>query len=241
MINIDKFKTFIDAISNKNGRGTTTPTQFNSIIERALFAWTNGQISNDKQYAPGNPIPQTSMDLDSLSQARLRHLKKMVNIRVVNGVAELPNGANTDLNGEVMQEMWIVSKLSHKYANNGTTILKGIKIIKDLDWDERISSDIVMPTKKRAIASMQSDSLLIEPKALINLVNLSYYRNPNTPKWAYDMTTGRPVYDEINSVNLDAPKSAFNSVAMMALEFMGIKIREAELVQAANSLNNKGV
>ena len=241
MINIDNFKTFIDAISNKNGRGTTTPKQFNSIVERALFAWTNGQISNDKQYSPGNPIPQTSMDLDSLSQARLRHLKKMVGLRVVDGVAELPNGVNTDLNGEVMEEMWIVSKLSHKYANNGVSILKKIDIVKDLDWDDRISSDIIMPTKKRAIASMQSDSLLIEPKALINLVNLSYYRNPNTPKWAYDMTTGRPVYNEDDSINIDAPKSAFNSIAMIGLEFMGIKIREAELVQTATSLNNQGV
>jgi hypothetical protein len=241
MINIDKFKTFIDAISNKNGRGTTTPAQYNSIVERALFAWTNSQVSNDKQYSPGQPISQTSMDLDSLSEARLRHLKKSVNIMVSNGIANLPNGVSTDLNGDIMPEMWIISRLSHKYSSNGTLIQKKIERIKDMYWDDRLSSDIVFPTKKRAIANMQSDSLMIEPKALINLVTLTYIRNPNTPKWAYDITNARPVYNEADSENIDAPKSAFNDIAMLALGFMGVKIRDADLVQAANSFEKQGV
>jgi hypothetical protein len=98
-----------------------------------------------------------------------------------------------------------------------------------------------MPTKKRAVANMQSDYILVEPKSLINLVTLTYFRNPNTAKWAFDEVNGRPVYNESDSENIDAPKSAFNDIAMLALGFMGVKIRDAELVQAANSFENKGV
>ncbi len=241
MINIDKFKTFIDAISNKNGRGTTTPSQYNAIVERAVFAWTNNQVSNNKQYSADAAKSQTSMELDSLSMSRLRHLKKSVNIRVIDGEAELPNGTSTDLNGDVMPDLWVFSRLSHKYSANGVLIQKKIDVLKDMNWDDRLSSSMIPPTKKRAIANMQSDSLLIEPKSLINLVTLTYFRNPNAPVWAYNEVNSRPVYNETNSVNIDAPKSAFNEIAMIALGFMGIKIRDAELVQASNSFENKGV
>jgi FMN phosphatase YigB (HAD superfamily) len=45
----------------------------------------------------------------------------------------------------------------------------------------------------------------------------------------------------INSIDIDAPESAMNEIAMMTLELIGIKIRDAELLQAATSMENKGI
>jgi hypothetical protein len=241
MINIDRFKTFVYLIANKNGRGTLTPSQFNSATERALFAWTNNQVSNQKQYAPGRPVSQTSMQLDQASIDRLRHLKEVRDIRVINGEMPIPNGVNTDVNSEVMPDYWSHSRLSHRYQSNGKIVTRPISVVNDNEWALSLGSEIVAPTKKRAIANYQSEIALIEPSNLINLVTLSYIRNPNTPVWAYTIVNNRPVYDSSNSVDLDAPESAFNEIAMIMLEFIGIRIREPELVQAAAGLENKGV
>lgn len=241
MINIDKFKTFVFTVANKGGRGTLSPTQFNSITKQALFAWTNNQLSNQKQYQPGQPFSQTSLDLDQASIDRLRHLKETRDIRVISGEMPLPDGVNTDINGSIMPSYWTHSKLSHRYQSHGNIVTQPIKVINDNQWATRLGSDIVFPTKKRAIGNYQSDKVIVEPSSLINLVTLSYVRNPNTPIWAYDVTNSRPVYNATNSVDLDAPEQAFNEIAMIALELIGIKIREQELVQAAAGLENKGV
>jgi len=241
MINIDKFKTFVFTVANKSGRGTLSPAQFNSITKQALFAWTNNQLSNQKQYQLGQPISQTSLDIDQASIDRLRHLKETRDIRVINGEVEIPDGIKTDVRGSVMPSYWTHSRLSHKYQSHGNIVTHPIEVVNDNQWAIRLGSNIVVPTKKRAIGNYQSDKILIEPSNLINLVTLSYIRNPNTPIWAYDVTNNRPAYNAANSTDLDAPEQAFNEIAMIALELIGIKIREQELVQAATGLENKGV
>lgn len=241
MINIDKFKNFFYLVANKSGRGTVTPSQFNDITERSVVAWTNNQISNQKQYQPGNPMPTTSLDLDQASIDRLRHLKEIRTIAVSNGEMPIPNGVNTDINGDIMPSYWTHSRLSHKYQSNGKIVTQPIQIIKDNEWATVLSSNIVAPTKKRAVANITSDKVLIEPANLINLVTLSYVRVPRIPKWAYTLTNNRPVYDSANSVDIDAPEQAFNEIIMIGLELLGVRIREQELFQYASSLENKGI
>ena len=241
MINIDEFKTFFYLIANKAGRGTLTPAQFNSIVKQALFAWTNNQVSNQKEYQPGQPIPRTSLDLDQASLDRLRHLKETRDIKVTGGEMPIPDGVNKDMNNQVMPEYWTLSKLTHKYQSNGKIVTHPITIVKDNEWAINLGSSIIAPTKKRAIANIQSNDFLIEPSNLINLVTLTYVRIPNTPEWAYTVSNNRPVYDAVNSVDIDAPPQAFNEIAMIGLELMGIRIREQELIQAAAGLENKGV
>lgn len=240
MINIDKFKTFLYTVANKSGKGTLTPVQFDSITERALYAWTNNQLSNQKQYNQ-EAKSQTSFELDTISIEKVHHLKENRSIRVVDGMMGLPEGTNTDVNSVIMPTMWFPSRMTHKYQSNGVVKTKPITIVKDFEWALNLDSNIVAPTKAHAIANYQSNYLLIEPSDSIILINFVYARNPLTPIWAYTVTNNRPVYDSANSVNIDAPESAFNEIAMLALEFLGIRIREEELVQAALGMENKGV
>jgi len=153
----------------------------------------------------------------------------------------IPNGLNKDINNQSMPEYWTLSRLTHKYQSNGNIVKQPIVVVKDNEWAMNLGSSIIAPTKKRAIANIQSDKFLIEPSNLINMVNLTYIRVPETPVWGYNVTNNRPVYDSSKSTNLDAPQQAFNEIAMITLEFIGIRIREQELIQAASGMENKGV
>jgi|GEM_PF-2901687 len=241
MINIDKYKKFVYLEANKSGRGTLSPTEFNSTAKSSLYAWTNNQVSNQKQYQPNQPISQTSLDVDQLAIEKLKHLKETYDIRVINGLMSTPNGVNTDVNGVIMPDMWIYSRMLHKYQSNGRIANSTIEVVKDSEWGLRLESSIVFPTKSRAIANFQNNHLLIEPANLINLVNFTYVRNPIVPEWKYTVVNGRPLYDSVNSVDLDAPESAMNEIAMINLELIAMRIREQELGQSAANLEQKGI
>ena len=240
MINIDKFKDFIYLVANKSGRGTLTPAQFNTATERGLYAWTNNQVANQKQFQPGSPISQTSFEMDAIATEKLRHLKENRDVRVISGKMFLPDGTNTDVNGEIMPGMWFPSRISHKYTFKGNIKNPAIEIVKDSEWNLRLGSYIVEPSTGYPIGNYQSNYLLIAPSSII-ITNFVYVRNPTKPVWGYTTTNSRPLYDAATSVDLDAPESAMNEIAMIVLEFIGIRIREQELVQAAAGLENKGV
>ncbi len=240
MININKFKKFIYFVANKNGRGTLTPSDFDSATERGLYAWTQNQLSNQKEYQIGVPNSQTSLELDQASIDKLRHLKELRSIKVTGGKMPIPNGVIKDLNGNIMPDYWRYSKIMHKYQKASKTVRRQLEIIKDSEFGDRVDSDIVPPTKKRAIGLFQNTYVEIEPSSAITLVTLTYIRNPKPPVWAYTVENNRPVYNEADSTDVDAPQSAFNEIAMITLQFLGIHIREQELVQAAMAIGNKG-
>lgn len=240
MINIDKFKEFVYLEANKSGRGTLTPSQFNSAVKSALYSWTSNQIGNQKQFQSGNPVSQTSFELDSISTEKLRHLKEVRNIRVVNGKMYLPDGVNVDVNTEIMPTMWFPSRLSHKLLSHGKVLNPNIEIVKDSEWNIRLNSSIVAPSSKYAIGNYQNEYLLVEPSSIIT-ATFVYVRNPNTPIWGYTVTNGRPAYNSATSTDIDAPESTSNEIAMITLQLLGIRNREAELAQAAAGLENKGV
>jgi hypothetical protein len=238
MINIDKFKKFVSYVSNKNGRGTITPEQFNTSVERVLFAWTNKQIGDSDQ-----ANPKSNMDIDQVSMEKLRHLKEHREFRVISRSLKTPNGIDVrDLHSNIAPKYWFLSALSHKvsyndFEGNFQSSYREIDIVKDSEFAVRDSSKIKPPTIKKAIAVLRADDFEISP-SLVKIAKLVYIRDPEIPLWAYDMINKRPVYNATNSTDIDAPISAWNELAMIYLQYLGIHIRENELVQYAVSQEN---
>jgi len=238
MINIDKFKKFVYFAANKNGRGTITPAQFNLVTEQALNAWTNKQIGDIDQAAS-----KTSLDLDQVSMEKLRHLKEHRFFKVENGLLLTPNGIDVyDLNTDLAPAYWFFSALSHRITYNDTdgnlvNHLKEINIIKDSELAVLTSSQINYPTHKHPVAVLRAKDFELYPSS-IHRAKLDYIREPLTPEWKYTMVSERPVYDSANSIDVDAPPKAFIEISMIALEYMGIHIRENELIQFAAMQEN---
>ena len=238
MINIDKFKTFLFFVANKSGKGTITPSQFNLLAEQSLTAWTNKQIGDVDQ-----TNPRTSLDLDQVAQEKLRHLKEHRNFRVNNGILLTPDGSTVvDINTEVAPAYWFFSALTHRLSYNDTdgqliSYHKEINIVKDGEFALRSSSQIKPPTHKHPISVLRAKDFEIAPLS-INIVKLVYLRHPNTPAWAYTIVNKRPVYDSNSSTDIDAPQSALNELTMIACEYLGIHIREQQLIQFAAMQEN---
>lgn len=240
MININDFKIFLFNVANKNGRGTITPSQFNSFAEQGLMAWYNQKIG----MKDSNGVPISMVDINQLNIEDLNDIREERRLLSHLGTVLIPDGTTYDLNGDLAPAYWTFGSLTFDYHQNKngekSITERPIEIVKDNEWGKRTSSTIVAPNMKRPIAKFLSGKLSVRPKALTS-VNLTYLRYPKVPVWNYTIVNGRPVYDSASSVDMEAPKEAFNNIAMLCLGFMGINLREQDLVQYANLNENKGI
>jgi len=92
----------------------------------------------------------------------------------------------------------------------------------------------------KVIAAFYSDYIQFYPTKVQTAI-LTYLRKPIDPVWAFTVSNGRPVYDAANSVDLEAPDEVANEIIMMAASYLGINLREPELIQYSEMLKNQGV
>jgi len=240
MINIDKFKTFFFNVANKNGRGTITPSQFNSFVEQGLMAWYNQRLGA----RDSSGLPMSLMGINQQNVEDLSDIKEERRLLSHLGTVLIPDGTTYDLNGDLAPKYWTFGSLSFDYHQNKggvkTLTERPIEVVKENDWYSRMSSSIVAPSMKRPIAKFLSGKISVRPKSLTS-VTLTYLRYPNTPKWGYTIVNNRPVYDSASSTDIEAPEEAFNNIAMICLGFLGINLREQDLVQYGNLNENKGI
>jgi hypothetical protein len=111
--------------------------------------------------------------------------------------------------------------------------------ITDAEVGNILTSSINEPTMRYPYCSYYSDYVQVYPKDLAK-VTFTYLREPAEPKWAYTVVNGRPVYDASNSVDVEAPEDAMNEIAFIALGYLGIHIRESELIQYSELQQQKG-
>lgn len=236
MINIDKFRTFFMNVANKSGRGTITPAQFNSFVEQGVQSFYNKRVG----VRDSNGLPMSLKDINQMNMENLDDLKLSIPLLSTLGDVLIPNGTTYDLNGLIAPKYWTFGSLgfNYHYAKDNSVEERPIEIVKENDWLKRTSSTITAPTLKYPIARFLGGKIQVRPKSL-SKVHLTYYRYPNTPKWAYIIVNSRPQYDSVNSVDIEANEDAFNEIAMLCLGYLGINLREQDLFQYANATENK--
>ena len=69
----------------------------------------------------------------------------------------------------------------------------------------------------------------------IKKVLVYFYKNTNTPKWSYVTVAGKPVHDSSSSSEFRISSRCHGEIVVKILEYLGVSIREADVVQYAQS------
>ena len=120
---------------------------------------------------------------------------------------------------------------------------KGVDIVRNSEVPKFLGSHIYKKALKKKdyiMASVYNKQIRVYPKD-VQRVNLTYLRKPIAPYWAFTVQNNRPVYDPINSVDTEAPDDVMNEIMMMALSYLGINLREPELIQYSEMAKAQGV
>lgn len=245
MININEHKEFVFDVANKNGRGTVSPARYNRYTERALMEWTMKQYGNQQEYQVGRPIPRIAWQNTQHSTDNLRHLLEVREQYLTSSGITIPDGVAVDATNQVMPEYLHFSSLRtviiYQVGGSISTIERPVDIVNDDELGDRMISKIVAPSAQYPVGKFESDKILVYPSNAAQKVKLTYLRQPNKPVWGYNLVNNRPVYDSAQSTDIDAPKEAFNAIAMGVLNFMGVSLREQDLVAYAQSNKQGGI
>jgi hypothetical protein len=78
----------------------------------------------------------------------------------------------------------------------------------------------------------------VYPNTIISAISADYIRYPLAPKWTWvSLSGGEPVFDQsaLDYQDFELPLSDENNLIIKILQYAGLTIREAEIVQAAKS------
>lgn len=229
---INEVKQLVDYISRKNNSATLNPEQFNLILHRAQMTKFMELYGNPMDYQVGNPVPKIAYEVTQKISDDLRAFKKQPNVIL-------------DRSGHLALPSDYVHLISLRYKTgtnvDGVVVPKYVDI-KIIDEDKeyyRLGSGIVAPTKKFPIGVLKSDYVQIYPTN-ITTVQLSYLSQPPKPVWGYTMINNRPVFNAATSVDLLWPDVVINDIVILALSYVGISIKDGDLLNYTQQQKAQG-
>lgn len=236
-MNIDEVYKTIQFIVRKNSTGgSIDPAQFNRIINRAQMTKFMRSYGNEQEYMPGKPIPRIAFQI---TQSVTDELKAFIE----NGNLILDSDGQVDYPDDYVHAIpGLGYKTSVNNANGVGTVLKYVPIeIVDSQFEYyRLSSNIVNPTRTTPMCVFKGSYIQFYPKN-IGPVFFPYLREPRQAVWGYTISSGRPVYDPTTSVDLEWPDVNINSIISLACGYIGISIKDADVMGYATGTYNQGV
>lgn len=241
MINIDTFKKSVLAQANKDMAGfKPNPNDFNAFVQDALRETYNFLFGNPNTYQQGRATSVVSHEKSRWVAEAERLLITRQEMPVASNLLLIPDGSTVlNTSGVVAPAFRHLDKILTYYIPAGTSTLKKreVRVLPSRDIQRVLDSEINYPTQKNPVAELTNNGYIIYPSA--DYVEMVYLRQPATPVWAYTVDATlparerRPVYDPVNSVDIDLPDEMQNLLKERVLYQMGVRERDPFLVQSS--------
>lgn len=264
MININELKQLVEYIANKHQSGANlTPNEFNIAVQSSLDDMLLYYYGLPQHYAPGAPMPAVAWEINQLVTDYMRALKNNPILSVdATGKMVVPsdylhessityNYITQSAQATCTEEDELVkcpedeqtiqnTTVAAQSVHTSTALEVPVEIVSDAMWGTRISHSITYPTRRYPVAKFMNTYVQYAPIDL-GIVEFTYLRYPLKPVWAYTNPSGQnPVYDPVNSVDVEMPAIVKNHITYCVLTKLGINIRESQLQQYAEMMKKNG-
>lgn len=220
-MDINKIYSIVKFISNKNQSGYISPDDFNDTFNLAqrqraqeLMKEIQGWDNNKRRVR----LPMGN------AQPNIQRIAPFI-------VVDSPT---VDSNGHLAKPGDLMNLLAIRTANNAKRVWR-------VEHDRVAThiSSVIDPPAESPIYTEYADYYQVYPPD-IGTVSLEYMQVPPDAKWAYTLVSGRPVYDEPNSVDPLWDDTEITEVIARVLFMFGISIQAQQLVQYYGSIKTEG-
>ena len=214
----------IKYVTNKDFSGNiVTPDRFKELLPVVNIDLFRNKYGLPEEYQPGRPIPREYVDITLKNTDDLKAFKMPgINSPVVSGVLSFPSDyAHRDT----------VSYNFTKTINGIATVLpRPVEILREAEFSSREGNYTKRPTTANPIGVVRSDGIHVRPISITE-VDFNYYRWPRDPVFGYVLGDGFITYNAATSTEYEWPVDEHLTLVRMMLGYVGVNLREGELVQ----------
>ena len=231
---IDEVYRLVQAFANKEQRGFITPSEFNLLAKQAELELYNKRLAIVMEKS--QPKKTAGFYNESLSptlaKQDLSHFLSIASISFTNDTKPYLGSASL-IKADYIESIFINNDEEHSISTNIP-----VEIVDNVNINQILRSSLVKPSIEYPIALLSESGvnkkISIFPETIKDCV-LYYYLNDNTPKWGYVTISGKPVYDHSSSTQFKLSQRCHGELVTKILEYLGVSIREAEVVQYAQN------
>lgn len=122
---------------------------------------------------------------------------------------------------------------NHCVALTATTSDVEVEIVDHSMLASKRNDPLCPPAADYPICTFYSTYIQFYPTNVSN-VKITYFKVPTKPEWAYDVDgDDRYEYNDTDSVDIEWKENRHGDIKMKAMEFLGINLREGDLVEFA--------
>jgi len=235
---IDEVYRLVQTFSNKEQRGFISPKDFNLLAKQAELELYNKRLSIVMEKS--QPKKAAGYYGESLSPlVAEQDISPFLTLTELDGLSSnnsVPaSGADgTSSSFGYIKSMYISE--SNEYDIN-TNI--PVEIVSADNLQQVLRSSLAKPSMEYPVALLSGGSsgskrISIFPDT-ITKIHIWHYTYTNNPKWNYVTIAGKPVYDASSSVGFALSPNTHGEIVIKILEYLGVSIRETELVQYAQA------
>ena len=216
----------IESVCDKDFSGNIiTPERFKELIKVVNIDLFRNKYGLPEEYQPGRPVPNEYADITLKNTDDLKAFKMaLISTPVTAGVLPFP----TDY-----AHRNVISYNFTKTINSVATVLpKPVEILREAEFAAREGNYTKRPITANPIGVVRRDGIHIRPVA-ITQVDFFYYRWPIDQVFAYTLGDGFITYDAVNSTEFEWPVDEHLTLVAMMLKYIGVNLRESDLVQVA--------
>jgi len=235
---IDEIYRLVQTFANKEQRGFISPTDFNLLAKQAELELYNKRLSIVKEKSPtkkaqgiyGETLSPELAKQDILSFFQRKVLQTNGNIQY----QTFSSDSTVNIECDYIESIFINPGGDHNIAVNTP-----VDIVEPKDVNQILRSSLVKPSFDYPIALISSSStgkgIIVFPEGSSKIIVYCYYYGNTSPKWSYVTISGKPVYNPSASNNFRISSRCHGEVVVKILEYLGVSIREPEVVQYAQA------
>jgi len=235
-INVDTVYKTVLLILNKEQRGYVTPDEFNKI-------GTQVQLEIFEKYFEDLNQQMRIPENDSEYGNRVKNVDEKISIfKTIQPLGPSWIVGTNEFN--IVQSPATITPTVHRV---GTVIYKDEQELEKVDrndWLRLNMSKLTRPTADYPMYLYEDNKIIIQPSnlirtspitgAIIDEFSLSYVRKPENVNWAYTvLPNGAYSYSSGTSQDFEIDDTDQTEVILRILMYMGIVIRDPQIVQAA--------
>jgi hypothetical protein len=206
---------------NKAQNGYLTPSEFNLIINQAQVSYQDYLLGEFQQYQYGRPQARINYSQNENIRQRLSPLitQATLNINGTSGEAPYP--------ADYVQADAIT-----------TTTLKRVRYVQQDALYSYYNSEID-PIETNPIYLLEPTGFQFYPITL-GIAILTYVKDAPQIVWAYNLVSGRPVYDSGASVQPVWDNVDLLEIIARGLKLIGLNLQDGQVQQYANQVTQQG-